>query len=656
MVNIKNIVGGIVVSTVVAGGIYVAISEQLIIKERTLQQIEETERTPQQIEETERITQEIFGSRKKAGRMIFNTMNSPTIKQKGRDWELIGSNFNLVLKEYADEGWEYIDGEHTLGFVSEGMSYDGNKVKTKADKVKGKVEKSAFRYSNSLGKGIDIKINQTEDSFKKIIEIESLESLNIPVDAEYLEFSFKLTGNIELPQGVIERTKFGNNSYINPIRAWDSQISDEEVTESGTYGKISGTTLTKYIPVEWLRTATFPVFTDTNITFGAESTFGAKPSTYTAVDWLDSTHIIVVYIDDVGSDHPQARVGVVSGTTITSWGTEKELRAQGSWYLDVVALNNTRFIASFDETSGSDRGIITYGTVSGTTITIQDLDSWTQSPSRYSRIAKLDSSRYVIHWWDNSATGDAAYIIGKVTSSSNSFGSKKTITGTNATFGAIGALTSSSFVSSYRDSSFSQYTRIVVGTVNDTTITLGTPSTAFAVDTEFTSLTVLDSTHFVVGRIDDATDDYYAKVGTVSGTTITGYGNQVAIHTGSTSYPDMATIDSSTYVAVYKDNVGSFGKSRLGFVSGTTISQTESEQTFNANYTYFPSVAVLNGSQIAIVFKDGGASNYGKAMIGDYTAVVGPATITTINTIDATTLSKASSISYETIKSISTVE
>ena len=365
--------------------------------------------------------QEIFGGNAEAVKqMIFDEMKPAKVKLKGKNWELTGENFKSTLKENAVDGWEYEENGKTLGFKSKGMAWDGAKVKTKAAKVKGKIRKNEVDYEDALGAGVDIKIVQGNNKFQKIIEIESLASLGeIPEGAEFLEFSFKLSGDFDLPEGrITDRIPFGENSFVNPIRAWDSSepVEDEERVESGAFGEIQNGILTKKIPVAWLQQATFPVKTDATITFGSESVF-EEASTSNVSATFDSTNekVVIAYRDGGNSYYGTAVVGTVSGTSI-SFGTPVVFESANSIYTSATYdANSQKVVIAYKDDGGDDYGETVVGTVSGTGISFTAPDIFESAVTNYiSTTYDSTNKKIVIAYNDGGNSSYGTGIVGTV--------------------------------------------------------------------------------------------------------------------------------------------------------------------------------------------------------------------------------------------------
>lgn len=150
---------------------------------------------------------------------------------------------------------------------------------------------------------------------------------------------------------ILERS--GDETMIEPAMVWDSagRRMPVELTLQQTD---AGMVLTKHIPASFLRVATFPIYTDANVTWGSQQQFysGSEPDIIDA-DELDSTHVIVAFRGDT-TDETQRKVRVVAGTisgTSVTFGTV------------VIVKDDTATTAYATKVAGlqSDRAVVAYG-------------------------------------------------------------------------------------------------------------------------------------------------------------------------------------------------------------------------------------------------------------------------------------------------------
>jgi len=564
-------------------------------------------------------SKDIFGKDAKAVEaQILNTMGA-------------NENDNVL------DGWSCEDGDKKITLKPLGMYFDGKMTEEALS-----VEREGTKYNNVYGDRIGITIERNEKHFQKLVEIHSLEALNIPEGAEYLEFSFAVS-DFDLPNGEIkEKIKFGENSFIEPIKAWDTTES-----ESGAFGVVKDNVITKKIPVNWLKTAKFPVKTDIAITYGGASSFQSGESTYVSVAALDSTHFVVCWKDVAGSSHGSAMVGSISGTTIT-FGAENEFNADTTNYISVAAIDSTHFIVTYQNGGSSAHGEARIGLVSGNTIssygTVNDFNADTTYENQ---VSVLDSTHFVVAYRNGGSSSHGYAVVGVMSGTTiSSYGTPNRFLADTASYFAIETLDSTHFMIAYKNPLVSNKGYAVIGSVSTTTISYGT-AVVFHNDTlgNGVALSLLDSTHVVAAYIDaGASNKGYAVVGVFSGTTISSWGTQVEINASTTKYIDVAVLDSSTFISTYNDDAtGEDGTGIVGTVSGTTITKG-SEYAFYTSATYYTAVSKLDAYSFAISYARSTASGY--SVIG---TIPSPPVVPSFSAISATNVTPTTAVGNATI-------
>jgi len=556
---------------------------------------------------------------------IFNEMRPAKVFKKGKDFELKGMHFKSLLKEDAQDSapWGYIENDKTLAFTHKEMRWDdGTVIKTGVNFSKGVTEKQAIRYKDALSPGIDIKIVQDNYKFQKIVEISSLESLGkIPDGAEYLEIDFVISGDFNLPDGdITARIPFGENSFVQPIRAWDKSEfeNQEDEIKSGAVGSINGNVITKKIPVEWLKQAVYPVMTDISITYGSENVFNSENTYYVSATALDSTHFVVAYQDFGDTEYGICRVGTVSGTTITygdenifhsndtrdisvttidsthflvaysavggeygagavrigvtdgsttisSYGTIKIFEVDSSQNISIALLDSTHFVVGYSNYEDSKQGFCVVGVFSGSTISSYGaINKFNAAETRFISVSVFDSTHFVVAYQDDGGADRGAARVGVVSGTTISeYGTEKLINFSKAYHITVANLDSTHFIIAYKYFSTTYHSACVIGSISDTTISWGTENIFLDDEASSISVSILDSEHFVVSYND--TINLYAIIGVISGTTISEYGNAAIFNLGSTSYTKVVTLDQLHFAIAYNDlGNGGYGTAIIG--------------------------------------------------------------------------------------------
>ncbi len=161
----------------------------------------------------------------------------------------------------------------------------------------------------------------------------------------------------------------------------------------------------------------------TTITKGSDSNFaanvGASNSVITTFP-LDSTHIGIAYRTNTNTG--SSIVGVISGTTISSWGSAVQFSSSGAAVVG-AGINSTSFVLSYN--NGTPNGANVTGSVSGTTITygsetlFDSTDSINTSGGPFNdAMALLDTSNFVVIW-ERATSGNSQAIVGSFGSLAN---------------------------------------------------------------------------------------------------------------------------------------------------------------------------------------------------------------------------------------------
>ena len=197
-----------------------------------------------------------------------------------------------------------------------------------------------------------------------------------------------------------------------------------------------------------------------------------------------------------------------------------------------------------------------------------------------------------------------------------SYGSEYVFNQANTNYISVSALDSTHFVVGYRDNGNSGYGTAIIGTISGSTISYGSEYVFNSAATSYISVSALDSTHFVVGYRDNGNSGYgTAIIGTISGSTIS-YGSEYVFNSAATSYISVSALDSTHFVVGYRDNGNSgYGTAIIGTISGSTISYS-SEYVFNSAVTSYISVSALDSTHFVVGYRDNGNSGYGTAIIG----------------------------------------
>ena len=238
----------------------------------------------------------------------------------------------------------------------------------------------------------------------------------------------------------------------------------------------------------------------TSISFGSSTQITTQNPTFAAATYDANAQKVVYFFADAGGfadgGYPNAIVGTVSGTSI-SFGSNTAIKSAASDYLSIAYDSNAqKVVACWQDQGNSNYGTAAVGTISGTSISFGTPVVFQNASTEYTSIA-FDSSnnKVVVAYQEGGANNDSYAIVGTVSGTSISFGTRVQITTNTAqNHNVVYDSNAQKVVITYRDFGNSSYGTYVVGTVSGTSITLGTSTVFEAAGSQFPSL-AFDSTN-----------------------------------------------------------------------------------------------------------------------------------------------------------------
>jgi len=340
----------------------------------------------------------------------------------------------------------------------------------------------------------------------------------------------------------------------------------------------------------------------------------------------DSTNnrVVVAYRDQGNSYHGTARVGTVNaGNNSITFGSAVVFNTGDS---DNIAAtydpSNDRVVISYNDNGNADRGTSIVGDVdpSNNSITFGS-EVVFNNETTYNVRSTYDSTnnKVIISFRNSSGSGfSVAAISGTVNAGNNSisFGSEVSIGGGFFDPTPIYDSTNQKLVIICRNQQ--SYGKAYVASINGDSISFGSEQSWSGTDQATKLSGTFDSTNgkVVIGFRDGGNNNYgTAKVGTVSGNSIT-FGNGSVFESASTEDHSMAYNSTlQKVVIVYRDNGNSDSGTVVdGTVSGTSISFGTHTVLENDNDKISSAYDSTN-DRVVISLRDGGNSNYGTSFV-----------------------------------------
>ena len=335
----------------------------------------------------------------------------------------------------------------------------------------------------------------------------------------------------------------------------------------------------------------------------------------------NANKVVIVYRDGGNSNQGTAIVGTVSGASI-SFGTAVVFESGNTQYTSVVFdSSNNKIVIAYQDVGNSFYGTAIVGTVSGTSISFGTSVVFKSANSQYISATFDTTSNKVVLAYYSTNSGYGGAIVGTVSGTSISFGSEVLWQNTSyvTDVSIVYDANSNRVVIAYRDDGDSGKGKAIVGTVSGTSISFGSKVVFEAGTTQYCQI-VYDSTNstvIIVYMDGGDSDKGKAVIGTVSGTS-------VSFNTATVFY-DTAGVSSLS--ASYNSNVGAVvisfrGASAYGLVlEGTT---TSSSITFGSpltittsaySSTHSSSVYDPTSKKVVLLYSDQDDSGNGKAVV-----------------------------------------
>ena len=404
-------------------------------------------------------------------------------------------------------------------------------------------------------------------------------------------------------------------SNITITGAWPNQTIAATASTSGQYQATASGTIANGSLIVVNANGTVSAINSNNQSAGSAATFVSGDIFYTSAAYDAANNRVVVayaqssFYGSIG----QAVVGTVSGSSI-SWGTPVTFNSATTAFTSIVfdSTNNRVVVAYRNDTASTGEAIV--GTVSGTSISFGTAVTFNgaSNVSYPSAVFDTTNSKVVIAYSDigNSFYGTA--IVGTVSGTSISFGTKVVISAATVMGSFSGAFdsTNGKVVYAYRGPASTYAGYAVVGTVSGTSISFGTPVLMDSLTSDYMA-TVFDSVNgkiVVAYQTETGGGPPYAGkaiVGTVSGTSIS-FGTAV---TFKAAYVGILSAAYSSYanrvVITWTDQSNSsYGTSIVGLVSTTTITFGSSSAYNSATVVYPTAVYDSTSQKVVVAYRD----------------------------------------------------
>jgi hypothetical protein len=366
--------------------------------------------------------------------------------------------------------------------------------------------------------------------------------------------------------------------------------------------------------------AVSPTSTSSPVTFNS-----ASITTPAAVFDPVNSKVVMFYQDKVSSPSNYGRsvVGTVSGSSI-SFGSEVTFSSGSVNYIEAVHYANTgKIVVVYQDNANSNYGTAKVGTVSGTSISFGSASVY-NSGSQSIQAVTVDTTndKVVIGYRDNGNGGYGTGVVGTVSGTSISFGSETLITSSNSAGKSVGGCvfdsSSGKVVMAYQDlTSPGYYSYAVVATVSGTSISFGTPVVISSTNASPKGALFHSPTNqVIIGYVTSGNNSKF-RVGSVSGTSIS-FGAESSASSWVSGKKAMCLDADNNVIASFRDaSSGWYGKFAVGTVSGTTMTWT-TPALFSSSImqsSQISSAYDLTNNKAVIMYQDANDNDYGKCNV-----------------------------------------
>ena len=353
---------------------------------------------------------------------------------------------------------------------------------------------------------------------------------------------------------------------------------------------------------------------------GAESVFADGTTTYCDAVFDSNSNKSVIFYKFSGA--VKARVATTSGTSI-SYGTEATASSNSDGIIRTAFDSNSNKIVVFFKNSTGGKGSAVVGTISGTNISFGSVVDVTSYAIQDPKIAFDSNSNKIVVAFkeDNPNRGKA--LVGTVSGTSISFGSEVTFQSNNCyPQDMVFDTNSNKIVLIIKDDSDDDDGQALVGTVSGTSISFGTKVKFTTGNGEKARMAFDSNSNKVVIVFRDTTNSSYLSsvVGTVSGTSIS-FGSTAVVSQVTVSGVNIGvSFDSNinkTIVAFPNGSNSNKGTMAVGTVSGTSISFSPLAIFNPASTEHIASTFDSSANKFIIVYSDEGNGDDGTAIAAD---------------------------------------
>ena len=264
----------------------------------------------------------------------------------------------------------------------------------------------------------------------------SLEGLGLAYDSneEKIFISFVNKDNSSYLTGVVGTVSGTSISFGTNTVFYSSSVSKQQCAFDSTNNKI----LSVFRQGNGFGVAKVVTISGNSISSGNTAVFNTGNIGDPSLAFSTSAgKFVLVYSDSDQSSHSQYIVGTISGTSV-SFGTEGDMNNVSSARNEIAYDSSTdKFIAVYQDAAASFSGKARVGTLSGTTVSWGSIAVFNSGSTTFPAVATNNNGKAVITYTDLGNSGYPTFVSAEISGTTLTIGSENVIEAVNSESGAI---------------------------------------------------------------------------------------------------------------------------------------------------------------------------------------------------------------------------
>jgi len=295
------------------------------------------------------------------------------------------------------------------------------------------------------------------------------------------------------------------------------------------------------------------------------------------------------------------------------WQSKLSFSASDVDYVSVAKVSDDKAVVVYQDLSDNS-GKIFVAKVVDEELSIGGVFQFNASTTEHIDVAMVDTDKFVVSYQDVGDLNKGKCIIGTVSDTTISLGSPQEVSADNTTYTTVTAINTTKIAVAYRDVDNAGAGTVKVGNIVGSTVTFGTAQVFYSGSSTYLDIELLSTNKVVIKYTDYANSNYGTViVGVVSGTGVS-FGVSQYFNSNETYYSNVVTVEDDVFMVVYDNYVGTKAYSRVGTVSGNAIAMNNPTEINNSTTSHMDAIRI-NNNKIVVSYSDQGNSYKGTSQI-----------------------------------------